>query len=80
MFQLEQDEGGAGDSGDPAEVEADAAQGLEGDLEQGVGPLGDAVNATDDLVGGLLGFVEFSACRRSHWASRAGHGAAARSP
>lgn len=60
MFQLEQDEGGSGDPGDAAGVEADPAQGLEGDLEQGVGPLGDRVDASDDRVERLLLVVEFA--------------------
>lgn len=54
MFQLEQDEGGSGDPGDAAGVEADPAQGLEGRLEQGVGTLTDAVDAADDRVVRLL--------------------------
>jgi hypothetical protein len=33
VLQMEQDEGGSGDPGDASGVEADAAQGLEGDLE-----------------------------------------------
>lgn len=61
MFELEQDEGGAGDPGDGSRDEADPAQGLEGDLEQGVGAFGDAVGAPDDLVECLLVLGEFAA-------------------
>lgn len=60
MLQMEQDEGGSGDPGDASGVEADSAQGLEGDLEQGVGPLGDRVDASDDRVERLLCVVEFA--------------------
>ncbi|MGQ4362215.1 hypothetical protein ACN6LD_004079 [Streptomyces sp. SAS_272] len=37
MLPLDQGEGGSGDSGDAAGVEADSVQVLEGDLEQGTG-------------------------------------------
>lgn len=61
MIQLEQDEGGSGDPGDAAGVEADPAQGLEGDLGQGLGPLGDRIDALDDRVERLLFVAEFAA-------------------
>lgn len=47
MLDLEQDEGGAGDAGDGGRVQACPAQGLEGDLQQGVRALGDALDAAD---------------------------------
>jgi hypothetical protein len=50
VFQLEQDQGGAGDPGDAAGVETDSAESLEGDLEQGVGAFGDGVDAADNGV------------------------------
>ncbi len=61
MFELEQDEGGSGDAGDGSGVEADPAQGLAGDLRQGVGPLGNGVNASDHCGERLLGLGEFAA-------------------
>lgn len=61
MLDLEQDEGGAGDAGDGGGVQADPAQCLEGDLEQGVRAFGDAVDAADHLVERLLVFGEFAA-------------------
>jgi hypothetical protein len=47
VFELERDESRAGDGGG---VEADSAQGLEDDPEQGVGAYGETVYAPDDLV------------------------------
>lgn len=44
---LEQDEGGLGDPGDTAKVEADPVQGLEGGFEQRLGALGGTVDARD---------------------------------
>jgi hypothetical protein len=61
VFELEQDESRAGDAGDGGGVEADSAQGLEGDLEQGVGAFGDTVYAPDDLVERLLVLGELAA-------------------
>jgi hypothetical protein len=46
---------------DATGVEADPAQGLEGDLEQGVGPFSDTVDAADDLVERFLPDGEFTA-------------------
>ncbi len=63
MFELEQDECGAGDPGDRRRVEADAAQGLEGDLQQGVRALGNTVDAPDHLVECLVVLGEFTALR-----------------
>jgi hypothetical protein len=61
VFELEQDESRAGDAGDGGGVGADSAQGLEGDLEQGVGAFGDTVYAPDDLVERLLVLGELAA-------------------
>jgi hypothetical protein len=44
VFELEQDESWAGGAGDGGGVEADSAQGFEGDLEHGVGAFGDTVS------------------------------------
>ncbi|MDH6554756.1 hypothetical protein M2162_008938 [Streptomyces sp. SAI-041] len=60
MFELKQNEGGSGDPGDSHGVEADPAQALE-DLQQGVGPLGNSVNALDHCVERLVGLREFTA-------------------
>lgn len=61
MLELEQDEGGSGDAGDGCGVEADPAQGLESDLQQGVGTFGDSVDASDHGVERLVGLGEFTA-------------------
>ena len=44
---VQEDEGGPGDASDGRWGEADPAQGLEGDLQQGIGALGDRVDASD---------------------------------
>lgn len=60
MFQLEEDEGGSGDAGDGRRVEADPAEGLEGDLQQGAGAFGHAVHAADRRVERLVFLGEFA--------------------
>lgn len=61
MFEPEQNEGGAGDPGDGRGVEADPAQGFGGDLQQGVGALGDGVDAPEHGVERLVVVGQFSA-------------------
>ena len=65
MFELEEGESCSGDPGDGRGVEADPAQGLEGDLQQGVGPLGNGVDAPDHDVERRVELGKFTAA----WAS-----------
>ena len=61
MFELERDEGGSGDPGDGRGPRLTLAQGLESNLQQGVGTFGDSVDASDHGVERLLGLGEFTA-------------------
>lgn len=61
VLELQDDEGGSGDPGDGRRIEADPAQGLEGDLQKGVRTLRHAVHAPDHRVERLVFFGEFAA-------------------
>ncbi|GAA5179076.1 hypothetical protein GCM10023322_07970 [Rugosimonospora acidiphila] len=54
VFDVEEDERGAGDVPDAPRVEADQLQSGKGFLQQGVGAFADAVDPADDLVVGAL--------------------------